>query len=83
VEMRLALADGSTQDVKLPVQIWNLGSEFAASVPVRAKVVGVRLWPDPSVPDWNAANDTWGVAPQGGSMAPVTTGGLASQMSGH
>jgi hypothetical protein len=40
----------------------------------------VRLWPDPTVPDWNAANDTWGTAPAGDGMAPVTTGGLASQM---
>jgi aminopeptidase N len=80
VEMRLALADGSTTDVRLPVDVWNTGRKFAASIPVKARVVGVRLWPDPSVPDWNAANDTWGAAPRGDAIAPVTMGGLTSQI---
>ncbi|HEX5437893.1 MAG TPA: hypothetical protein VFW98_12085, partial [Gemmatimonadaceae bacterium] len=79
VELRLQLANGSTRDVKLPVVIWNNGSNFAASLPVRARVTGARLWPDPSVPDWNAANDTWGTPPPADSIAPVTMGGLTSQ----
>ncbi|HEU4641276.1 MAG TPA: M1 family metallopeptidase [Gemmatimonadaceae bacterium] len=78
VELRLKLADGTTQDARLPVQIWAAGDQFQASIPVRAKVVGARLWPDPTVPDWNSANDTWGDAPAAGAAGPVTAGGLTS-----
>ena len=81
--IRLRLADGSTQDVRLPVDIWARGvTTFVASVPVRAAVTGARLWPDPSVPDWNAANDTWGQAPAADPMGPVTAGGLSTPLPG-
>ena len=81
--LRLLLADGSTQDVRLPVDVWARGvTTFVAAVPVRAAVTGARLWPDPSVPDWNAANDTWGRAPAADPMGPVTTGGLATPVPG-
>jgi len=72
VRLRLAYADGTTQDVSLPVNIWARGNRFEAVVPARARVVGVRLWPDPSVPDWNSANDTWGNAPPANPAGPVT-----------
>lgn len=78
VELRLKLADGTTQDARLPVQIWAAGDRFQAAIPVRARVVGARLWPDPTVPDWNPANDTWGDAPEAGVAGPVTAGGLTS-----
>jgi hypothetical protein len=78
VEMRLAFADGSTADVRLPVHIWAKGDRFDAMIPVKGPVTGVRLWPDPSVPDWNASNDAWGRAPAAGRLAPVTGGGLAA-----
>jgi hypothetical protein len=80
VEMRLRLADGSTQDVKLPVDVWARGDRFAATFPVRANVVGARLWPVPSVPDFNEANDAWGNAPPAPPVGPVTGGGLASPL---
>jgi hypothetical protein len=74
VEMRLALSDGSTTDVKLPVEIWGTGDHYQALVPVKANVTGVRLWPDPSVPDWDSANDVWGKAPPADALGPVTRG---------
>lgn len=80
VTLRLALADGSSKDVRLPVDIWARTTTFTAIVPVAAQVVGVRLWPDPSVPDFNAANDTWGQAPAANTPAPVTSGGLSGQI---
>jgi hypothetical protein len=80
VEMRLKLSDGSTQDVKLPVDIWYLGDRYTATIPVRASLAGVRLWPDGTVPDFNSSNDTWGSAPPEDKMGPVTTGGLAGSM---
>ncbi|MFL5481584.1 MAG: M1 family metallopeptidase [Gemmatimonadaceae bacterium] len=72
VRLRIAFADGTTEDVNLPVNIWARGNRFEAVIPARAKVVGVRLWPDPSVPDWNSSNDTWGNPPSGNPAGPVT-----------
>ena len=74
--MRLRLADGSTQDVTIPVEIWNSNQRVTAEVPVRSNVIGVRLWPDGTVPDWNDSNDAWGNAPAADTPALVTTGGL-------
>jgi hypothetical protein len=47
-------------------------------IAVKGQVTGVRLWPDPTVPDWNASNDTWGEAPAADPRGPVTGGGLGS-----
>ena len=80
VEMRLKLSDGSTQDVKLPVDVWYLGDSYTATIPVRAPLAGVRLWPDGTVPDFNSSNDTWGSAPPEDKMGAVTSGGLVSSM---
>jgi len=72
VRFRVAYADGTTEDFSLPVNIWARGNRFDALVAARGRVVGVRLWPDPSVPDWNAANDTWGNPPPANAPGPVT-----------
>jgi hypothetical protein len=72
VRLRVAYADGSTQDFGFPVNIWARGNRFEAVVPARARVVGVRLWPDPSVPDWNSTNDIWGTPPPANGAGPVT-----------
>jgi len=72
VRLRVAYADGTTQDFSLPVNIWARGNRFEAVLPVRGPVTGVRLWPDPSVPDWNASNDTWGNPPPANHSGPVT-----------
>ncbi|HEX2781494.1 MAG TPA: M1 family metallopeptidase [Gemmatimonadaceae bacterium] len=78
LEMRLRLSDGGTQDVRIPVEIWgtNASERVTAEVPVRANVVGVRLWPDGTVPDWSEANDAWGNAPAADALGLVTSGGL-------
>jgi hypothetical protein len=68
----VAFSDGSTEDFHLPAEIWARSDRFDAELPVRGKVTGVRLWPDPTVPDWNATNDTWGSAPSGDPPHPVT-----------
>ena len=77
VTVRLRLADGSTRDVRFPVDVWakpSGGDRVTVSVGVPANVVGARLWPDPTVPDWNPANDVWGQAPAADAPGPVTTG---------
>jgi hypothetical protein len=72
VRLRVAYADGTTQDFSLPVNVWARGTRFDAVLPARAPVAGVRLWPDPSVPDWNPSNDTWGSPPPANPPGPVT-----------
>jgi hypothetical protein len=72
VRLRVAYTDGTTQDFSLPVNIWARGNRFEAVLPVRGPVTGVRLWPDPSVPDWNPSNDTWGSPPPANPSGPVT-----------
>ena len=72
VRLRVAYADRTTQDFSLPVNIWAGGNRFEAVLPVHGPVTGVRLWPDPSVPDWNSANDTWGNPPPANPARPVT-----------
>jgi hypothetical protein len=76
VTMRLMLDDKSTRDVRLPVQIWAHSDRYAAEIAVAHPVIGVRLWPDPNVPDWNAANDTWGDVPPAEHQAASTAGGV-------
>jgi Peptidase family M1 domain len=76
VTLRLRLANGETQDVRLPVEIWARSDRYTASIPVKASVVGVRLWPEPTVPDWNSGNDTWGNPPPADPPAASTAGGV-------
>jgi len=78
VTLRLKFDDGSTQDVRLPVEIWSRTDRYTAIVPVARPVVGARLWPDPHVPDWDSGNDTWGDAPRGDHVTASTSGGLAT-----
>ena len=79
IEMRLKLLNGATPDVSVPVQIWARGMEVEAQIPVAARVVGARLWPDrTAVPDLRASNDVWGTAPPATQPGAATTGGLAS-----
>ncbi|MDQ6827970.1 MAG: M1 family metallopeptidase [Gemmatimonadota bacterium] len=78
VELRLKLADGSTQDVRFPVDIWAHGDTYEALVTVKSNVVGARLWPDPDVPDFVDKNDVWGDPPPRNPVRPATIGGLAT-----
>jgi aminopeptidase N len=70
--VRLKYADGSTEDLHFPVNVWTHGASVSLTAPARGRVVGARLWPDSSVPDWNAANDGWGDAPKPSKVGPVT-----------
>ncbi|MHB1312661.1 MAG: M1 family metallopeptidase [Gemmatimonadaceae bacterium] len=70
--VRVKYADGSTEDLRFPVDVWARGASVSLTGPARGRVVGARLWPDPSVPDWNAANDTWGDAPRADKLGAVT-----------
>ena len=78
--LRLRLADGTVRDVRAPVDLWArpaTGDRVEVSLALPAAVTGARLWPTGSVPDFNAANDTWGNAPAADPVGLVTGGGLA------
>jgi hypothetical protein len=77
VTLRLKFNDQSTRDVRLPVDIWTHGDRYTAEIPIDRPLVGVRLWPDPTVPDWNEMNDVWGDPPQRDTPSPATAGGAA------
>jgi hypothetical protein len=84
VKMRLRFADNSTEDVSLPVEIWSPNERYDAVIPVKGPVVGVRLWPDGVVPDWNSSNDVWGTPPVGSpATAPSSAGGLSGEIGGR
>jgi hypothetical protein len=84
VKMRLRFADNSTQDLSLPVEIWSRSDKYDAVIPVKGQVIGVRLWPEGVVPDWNTTNDVWGTAPAGSEVtAPSTVGGLSGEIGGR
>jgi hypothetical protein len=72
VRLRLKYANGTTADFNLPVNIWANGDQFDAIISVPFRVVGVRLWPDPSVPDWDSSNNSWGDAPASDPSLPVS-----------
>ena len=72
VQLRLKYQNGTTGDFTLPANIWANGDRFDAVIAVPSRVVGARLWPDPSVPDWNRSNDSWGDAPSPNPLRPVT-----------
>jgi len=77
VTIRLKFDDKSTRDIRLPVEIWSHGDRYVAEVPVERSVIGARLWPNGSVPDWNEINDVWGDPPTRDAATASTGGGLA------
>ena len=85
VALRFRLEGGGTYDVRLPVDLWahclqeerveRAGcTRIRATITVPGRVTGARLWPVPTVPDWNDANDSWGDAPDADRAGRVTDG---------
>jgi hypothetical protein len=59
VELEVTYADGETEIVKLPVEMWNLGDRFQWGVADR-NVVAARVDPREVHPDADRGNDAWG-----------------------
>jgi len=60
VELKLTYDDGTSDVVKLPVEIWNLGGRFTYAVPATTKrVVRAELDPRRVLPDVDRANNVW------------------------
>ena len=58
-ELRLTYDDGSTETVRLPVEMWNLGSRFAYRVPSPKRVRRAEVDPRHVLPDLDRANNLW------------------------
>jgi aminopeptidase N len=58
LEMDLGYADGTTERVRLPVEMWNLGRTFAYRVRGGKRVATVRVDPRRALPDTDRGNDS-------------------------
>ncbi len=59
VELELSFEDGTTELVKLPVEIWYAGNRYAYQVKPGKAIVSARVNPDGTFPDAIATNDAW------------------------
>jgi hypothetical protein len=59
VELELVMDDGSKEQLKLPVEIWYAGNNYAAFIPGPKKVVGVTIDPKNYYPDIRRENNRW------------------------
>jgi hypothetical protein len=57
VELELSYTDGTTERVKLPVEMWNQGDRFVYRVGVDREISEVRLDPRGMYPDVDRGND--------------------------
>ena len=59
-DLQLTYDDGTSEVVRLPVEIWNLGSRFTYTVTGSTRrVVKAELDPNHRLPDVDRANDVW------------------------
>ena len=58
-EIRLRYADGQTQFVKLPVDMWNLGNHFTYRAAGGRPIIGVDVDPHEALPDVDRSNNSW------------------------
>ncbi len=59
VELTLTFADGSTQLLRYPVEIWYKGDRYTVSIPADKPVTSAQVNADGQFPDTNPRNDTW------------------------
>ena len=59
VELEVAGADGTSETVRLPVEMWKLGPEYTYRVPSGREVVRVTLDPRNVYPDDDRTNNAW------------------------
>jgi hypothetical protein len=71
VELALAMDDGSTQRVRLPVEIWGLRNTYTALIPGPRKVNSAVIDPDGWYPDVDRSNNRWPMAATG-APSPAT-----------
>jgi hypothetical protein len=58
-ELAITFADGTSETVRLPVEMWNLGSRFGYRVPGGRRPTAVVVDPRAALPDVDRANNRW------------------------
>ena len=58
-ELRLSFDDGSSETVRLPVEMWNLGQHFTYRVLSKKRVRQVDVDPRSVLPDVDRSNNRW------------------------
>jgi len=59
VTVEVKEANGKSQRIKLPVEIWQRGAEWTFRVATESEVTEVQLDPEKKLPDMNRANNNW------------------------
>ncbi|HYK83322.1 MAG TPA: M1 family metallopeptidase [Gemmatimonadales bacterium] len=59
VDLRLSYANGTTEEVRLPVEIWFQGNRYVCERPVPAEVIKVEIDPRQHFPDVRRENNVW------------------------
>jgi aminopeptidase N len=59
VDLRVGLADGTAENVRLPVEIWYGGSRFLYVRQFSSEVTKVEIDPDKNFPDVRRGNNVW------------------------
>ena len=59
-ELRITYDDGTSDTVRLPVEMWNLGQRFVYRVPAKKGVRRVEVDPRRVLPDMDRSNNQWG-----------------------
>ena len=57
--LRVTFDDGSTRDIRVPVETWQQHTSFGVTVPGGRRIVRARIDPDHRIPDRDRTNDTW------------------------
>ncbi|MDB4913336.1 MAG: peptidase [Gemmatimonadetes bacterium] len=58
-ELRITYGGGESETIRLPVDMWNLGSRFIYHVPSKRTVLRVEMDPRQVLPDFNRSNNSW------------------------
>ncbi len=59
VDLRLSYANGTAEDVRLPVEVWFLGNHYSFDRKIPADVVKVEIDPRQNFPDVRRGNNMW------------------------
>ncbi|MFD1094958.1 M1 family metallopeptidase [Salegentibacter chungangensis] len=59
VEMKITYEDGSSEELRLPVEIWQRGDTWRHLLETGKKIKKIQLDPKKILPDVNFSNDTW------------------------
>ena len=64
-ELLITFADGTTETVRLPVEMWNLGQRFMYRLPSKKAVRQVDVDARRVLPDYDRSNNRWTKPPNG------------------